>query len=53
MFAYSDEKQADRKQKFKFPAITNVELSAEDLLKERFKKGNKKIGEKVLEAGKF
>lgn len=52
MLAYFDEKQADRKQKIKFPAITNAESSAEVLLKERFKKGNKKICEKVLEAGK-
>lgn len=52
MLAYFDEKQADRKQKIKFPAITNAESLTEDLPKERFKKGNKKIGEKVLEAGK-
>lgn len=40
MLAYFDEKQADRKQKIKLPAITNAELSAGVLLKERFKKGN-------------
>lgn len=42
MLAYFDEKQA----------ITNAESLTEDLPKERFKKGNKKIGEKVLEVGK-
>lgn len=52
MLAYFDEKQADRTQKIKFPAITNAEPSAEYLPKERSGKGNKKIGEKVLEAGK-
>lgn len=52
MLAYFDEKQADRKQKIKFPAITNAESSTKDLPKERFKRGSKKIGEKVFEAGK-
>lgn len=52
MLAYFDEKQADRKQKIEFTAITNAESSAEYLPKERFRKENKRIDKKVLEAGK-